>query len=354
MNIQRIYKEFKTNTFSKGYAIFTPSAFAGHSNEYHALVIPPYIERSEYVITYDGQIVPHEFVNTDFYRQILNRLDIDDAAGFEIKFSLKRKSTNCILRCFDTLNNSQIGAEVYIQGVNTDIKRLESSMDGMIRTTRINSEDNFWHSGFDDYNKLLNIYDFKSINSKTPKILDWGVGMGRVANYFYHDSSFEIFGADIDPVNIYQLHNQGYDPHKFKLMKPNGPLPFEDNFFDACYGISVFTHLNEDLQNYYLKELVRILKPGGVGIFSIHGFIHFFTRINDGNVFSKWIDKGFLKLSTNADINIGSSNELTADMYVDVLHTFLYIKNNWSRHFRSIRFVEAPNNYGHDLVVVTK
>ena len=36
-------------------------------------------------------------------------------------------------------------------------------------------------------------------------------------------------------------------------------------------GLSVLTHLDEDNQFFYLKELNRITKPGGIIILSTHG-----------------------------------------------------------------------------------
>ena len=54
----------------------------------------------------------------------------------------------------------------------------------------------------------------------------------------------------------------------------NGPLPpllFEPQSFDLIYGISVFTHLNQQFQPRWLQELRRILKPDGMLILSLHG-----------------------------------------------------------------------------------
>ena len=41
--------------------------------------------------------------------------------------------------------------------------------------------------------------------------------------------------------------------------------------FDLIYAVSVFTHLDLDLGRRWLADLHRILKPGGLLLFSVHG-----------------------------------------------------------------------------------
>ena len=45
--------------------------------------------------------------------------------------------------------------------------------------------------------------------------------------------------------------------------------PFEDNYFDLVYGISVFTHIS-DLADAWFLELLRVLRPGGHAYLTIH------------------------------------------------------------------------------------
>ncbi len=224
----------------------------------------------------------------------------------------------------------------------------------MLRTTRISSIDYFWYSGFDDFRKIQNKFEEHLPEITNPTVLDWGIGMGRISEFFKLDKNLHIYGCDIDPVNINYLHDIGYPKEDFILFKPNQAIPFPDNFFNCIYGLSVFTHLNEKLQHFYLEELKRVMAPGAIGVFSVHGFICFFTRINDGNTFSNWMKNGFFQLGDNPDINEGSTAEFKNNMYVDVLHSPVYVKNIWTKYFKIIEIVEAPNNYGHDLIVVKK
>jgi SAM-dependent methyltransferase len=53
--------------------------------------------------------------------------------------------------------------------------------------------------------------------------------------------------------------------------RPEPPLRYGDRTFDFVYALSVFTHLTEDSARRWLAELVRILKPRGMLLFTVHG-----------------------------------------------------------------------------------
>jgi 2-polyprenyl-3-methyl-5-hydroxy-6-metoxy-1,4-benzoquinol methylase len=90
--------------------------------------------------------------------------------------------------------------------------------------------------------------------------LDWGCGCGRISRYFVQESYPEFFGADIDPVNISWMQEHFGD--KFVLVSSEPPTSFQECYFDAVFGHSVFTHLKEDAQFSWLKELHRICRVG--------------------------------------------------------------------------------------------
>ena len=52
---------------------------------------------------------------------------------------------------------------------------------------------------------------------------------------------------------------------------PQAALPYAAGFFDAVYCLSVFTHLDERMMGAWLGELKRVLKPGGILLFTVHG-----------------------------------------------------------------------------------
>ena len=60
-------------------------------------------------------------------------------------------------------------------------------------------------------------------------------------------------------------------PGHFQATSPISRLPFPNKHFDVVYSISVFTHLDEHMQDQWLSELRRVLKMDGVLLFTVHG-----------------------------------------------------------------------------------
>lgn len=100
-------------------------------------------------------------------------------------------------------------------------------------------------------------------------ILDYGVGCGRLARMF---KGFEgrYVGADVDARQL-EWTSANLSHVEGVLVAPREPLPFADATFEAVIAISVFTHLSEPDQLFYLSELGRVTAPGGVLMLTTHG-----------------------------------------------------------------------------------
>lgn len=103
------------------------------------------------------------------------------------------------------------------------------------------------------------------------RVLDFGVGCGRTARHFYrHLDRVEMHGCDVDEAPILWLRDNV--PFIMPVHSNNSPpLPYDDNYFDAIYSISVFSHLNRPAFSAWLDELARIVRPKGRVIITTHG-----------------------------------------------------------------------------------
>ncbi len=103
------------------------------------------------------------------------------------------------------------------------------------------------------------------------RILDFGCGCGRVITWLQQlDSKYQYFGTDIDPEAITWCQENLANFGEYAVNPHLPPTEYADNYFDLVYSISVFTHLSEDMQFAWLKELSRITKPGGYLLLTTH------------------------------------------------------------------------------------
>lgn len=111
-------------------------------------------------------------------------------------------------------------------------------------------------------------------------ILDVGCGTGLVGiscEPFIRAKSGYV-GVDVVEKNIsfcrnhYALsqyefvHVDVYNPMYAPTQKKHLPWSFSNNSFDMITAISVWTHLNEEDAVFYIKEVDRVLMPGGKAI----------------------------------------------------------------------------------------
>ena len=110
------------------------------------------------------------------------------------------------------------------------------------------------------------------------RILDFGCGCGRVTRHWAALDGPALHGTDSDgrAIDWCRLNL------RFAAFDTNGPAPplrFADASFDLVYGLSVLTHLTQDLQRAWLAELRRVLRPGGRLLLSVHGE-HYLPRLS--------------------------------------------------------------------------
>ncbi|MFX1391988.1 MAG: class I SAM-dependent methyltransferase [Promethearchaeota archaeon] len=125
----------------------------------------------------------------------------------------------------------------------------------------------------------------KYFNDKNSKILDIGCGAGRIS-YNLNKMGYDVIGIDISEPMIY-LAKKLYPNLKFEIGD-TCDLRFAANYFN--YVIFSFNGLDaiypKEKRISALKEINRVLKKGGIFLFSSHNS---FAIISRKKYFYKWI-----------------------------------------------------------------
>jgi SAM-dependent methyltransferase len=184
------------------------------------------------------------------------------------------------------------------------------------------------------------------------RILDWGCGCGRLARYVAQLPGVELSGCDIDADNLgwCAAHLQG----SFMLTRMHPPLPFAAGSFDLVYGLSVFTHLREALQDQWLAELQRVSAPGALLLMTIHG-----QTALDYCGAPPALHAELARLTRTQGIyESGVNDQLDgfadhAGEYVNVFHDRDYVLARWGASFEILDILPGYI-FTHDLVVMRR
>jgi len=96
------------------------------------------------------------------------------------------------------------------------------------------------------------------------RLLDAGVGTGR--NFDFYPPAAQVIGVDISPAMLMRAKRR-LDGARTKIelrQMDVTALDFPDRFFDGAVATFLFCTLPDEMQVPALKELARVVKPGGV------------------------------------------------------------------------------------------
>jgi ubiquinone/menaquinone biosynthesis C-methylase UbiE len=102
------------------------------------------------------------------------------------------------------------------------------------------------------------------------RILEFGCAAGRMIRHLPEIApTAELWGVDQNAERIRWCIENLTPAIHFATTTMVPHLPFEDRYFDLIFCGSVFTHI-EDIQESWLLELGRVLRPSGKLYFTIH------------------------------------------------------------------------------------
>ena len=188
------------------------------------------------------------------------------------------------------------------------------------------------------------------------RLLDFGCGPGRFIRHLGPLSeTVEVHGVDIDAEMIAWLR-ENIDFGTFTLGPHEPPLPFDDGFFDLVINHSVFTHIDERMQDLWLAELQRITCQGAILLLTVQSLDTWnktLELIENGREnlerFRNGLEsRGILFIAE--DHFVGSTHP---DFYHSTFHAPWYLFEHWTKYFDIYAYI--PNgSLGQDLLVLRR
>lgn len=106
-----------------------------------------------------------------------------------------------------------------------------------------------------------------------PRVLEWGCGPARILGHMaaaLDSAGAQLHGCDPDAGSIGFARN-AYPKVAFQRIDPAPPTAYASGSFDAIYGVSIFTHLDEIGARAWAGELARLCAPFGCVLVTTHG-----------------------------------------------------------------------------------
>ncbi len=109
-------------------------------------------------------------------------------------------------------------------------------------------------------------------------VLDVGCGDGATEIFMQeYFPLWKVEGIDTSQRSIEAANLRNLSSAKFQFYNGN-KIPFEENQFDVIFIAGVLHHVNYDLHSSLLKEINRVLKPGGKLFLFEHNPLNPLTR----------------------------------------------------------------------------
>jgi SAM-dependent methyltransferase len=179
------------------------------------------------------------------------------------------------------------------------------------------------------------------------RVLDFGCGPGRTLSEFAAEAEqAEFVGCDIHAESL-AWARANLPQFSFVQNSERPPLDLPASSFDLVYGVSVFTHLTEHWSGW-LAEIHRLLRPGGLGVFSFLG--EALWQPFGAGAHADWVEDetGMLITLAGRSWDEGGPN---------VFHSEWWLREHWGRGFEilELRARDTWNGAeGHGWIVLRR
>lgn len=160
----------------------------------------------------------------------------------------------------------------------------------------------------------LNRYSIAKPFCKNAYVLDAACGEGYGSYLLKSWGAKKVEGIDIDAASVERAKNLFKDENLHYIQNKVEKLPFEDNVFDLIVSLETIEHI--DNVESFLKEMKRVLRPGGTIILSCPNDNYYFEKDNIENPFHKRAYT-FFEFKELAEKYLGSHAEYYLGFAVD-------------------------------------
>ena len=204
----------------------------------------------------------------------------------------------------------------------------------------------------DDYRFALRAIGRRLVNFNN--VLDFGCGCGRVLRWLGNlPLNASVQGCDVDPEAVDWLR-ANLPQIKIHLNRPLPPLNFQDAVFDLVLCHSVFTHLDENYQDAWLEELVRIAADDAILLISFMGDHAFAQRLPEEASPSAGREELRLKRDQEGLLFLPGGDVGLPEFYQTTYHSVPYVMAHWGQYFEVLAHIERGALGYQDLMVLQR
>jgi 2-polyprenyl-3-methyl-5-hydroxy-6-metoxy-1,4-benzoquinol methylase len=179
--------------------------------------------------------------------------------------------------------------EPYYSSINDDFYLLKN----------LNEENKkrFFDTGFNELNYILSIIKEAKINVDIITSMEYGCGIGRVANSFckkfYHTYAVDLSESYLNFAKEYISLDKTNNIDYIKISNENdiGNLPN----VDLIYSVLVLQHNPPPISSIIIEQFCKCINPNGIAIFQVPTY----------NPYYKFVEKEYLdKLKSAVDVDM--------------------------------------------------
>lgn len=111
----------------------------------------------------------------------------------------------------------------------------------------------------EDRREIVHAFAARLVERGLSSVVEVGCGAGR-DGLVLAESGLSYRGCDLSPVAVRICRDLGLDAEQ----APAAALPYDDDSFDAAWSMSTLMHLPDDGFAEALRELRRVVRPGGL------------------------------------------------------------------------------------------